>query len=845
MNVHEARRTRAAARVAGFLLACAIGWVGAQAALLAVTPGLLASYDLPGHLHMSAVQMRSPTALWDDSWYLGYPTYAYPPLAHRLAGELMKYAGPERGFKAAVAAAYVATIPALYAASREVAGLSSVAAAFTTLVVAISPSLFRALLFGQYSSLVAYPLFMGALAALFACLRPARPTGGMILLAAAAVAVLGATHLYTLLLLLVTLFPLAFVRNPRLLLSRLGLPVASGTLLGLLPSALLLADLHLLSKTPIPHITRSADMLHPGGLLNWVLYPAGFPVVVAILVLAPALLGGWRWAWLGVGLATGLMLYLHAELDPAWMAAGVVSAVLFGAVLRQQEEQMDWRTRYLAWAGLISFWLALGPAGALARLIPFSQILVFDRPLLYGAPLAWMALIRVFWRSGLRTPWKAAVPVAYVVVAGPLLVSSIIPVLQTYARLVPGVDGAFPRGTPLVTDYTDLLKQHPGAGRLLPLGFPPVVYTMPDVTGTPLIDGGYNDARVLTPLRMSGLESLGTEKFINRDLRVTRAFLANAERYAIGWVMTADRYYDPVVPLDRFAMVYDSQPDTDRGIRLYRSLFPPRYAWAGDQRHRTFELARISLARESWAPGGGASTVGVRTVGPGDVVSEDSTFGGRATTTGPVVVVSFRGPMSAGWVSTELAIPMGGRKCNRLTFEAWSPTDAALTVRVVEGTRYRIIRPEAALAPSRGQVRLAVDCQRAERIQIGLSGRGAQRAYLTSLRFEAVEDATVWVPFQRLSAECMRATIPDAGATVTISVPFFPRWQPTESGSGVEIGSDPHGLLTMTGPAGAHTLCLSFPRGSRAARAALPLVYLGLVLVGGLLAWNHIFRTDR
>jgi len=142
-------RRRAAPRLAGFLLACAVGWALAQASLLIVARGLLASYDFPGHLHMSAVQMRSPASLWDDSWYAGYPTYAYPPLAHRLAGGLMRHFGIVPGFKVAVVLAYLAAVPAVYAAARTAADLPPLAAAASTLLVSISPALFRAFLFGQ------------------------------------------------------------------------------------------------------------------------------------------------------------------------------------------------------------------------------------------------------------------------------------------------------------------------------------------------------------------------------------------------------------------------------------------------------------------------------------------------------------------------------------------------------------------------------------------------------------------------------------------------------------------------------------------------------------------------
>lgn len=805
-------------RLAGFLLACALGWALAQAGLLIAAKGLLASYDFPSHLHMSAVQMRSPTALWDDAWYAGYPTYVYPPLAHRLAGELMERLGVERGFKLAVVIAYIAAVPAVYAAARAVAGLPPVAAAAATLVVSITPSLFRAFLFGQYPALVAYPLFLAALTTLVAGLHSPRRNPSLTLLASLLVAALGSTHLYTLLLLLVVLVPLAFVVNSRRLLSRVTLPLAGGAIMAAFPSLLLLTDMRLLSKTPVPHITRSVEMILPTGILNWLLYPAGLPVVVGALVLGPVLVGGRRWVWVGVGLAAGLVLYLSGELGLGWSAVTVLFALALGITLGHDGAEPDWRSRYLTWAGLISFWLALGPAGGLARLLPFSDVLVYDRPLLYGAPLAWLGLARILWCGGLTTPWRKIVPVILLVSTVPLLVLSLIKVMHTYAWLTPGAAGAIPRGTPLQADYTDFLKGQWRSGRVLPLGFPPIVYALPDLTGVPLIDGAYNDARVLTPLRRSGLEALGNEKFTNSDLRVTRFFLANADRYGIDWAMTADRYYDLVVPLERFMLVYESQDDVHRGVRIYRSIFSSGHAWVGDPRYRVSEISQISVQQARWGTGGGASGL--------EVAKE-----------GPTAALSFQGSSEMGWAFTDLALPSRGDQCNRVAFDAWSPTRAALTVRVRQEGRFSILRPEAPLSPNRSSIHLAVDCRTAERVQVAISGVGEQRALLTPVRLQRVEDATAWVPFQRPSPECIRVTIPHARAPVTVSVPYFARWQTTEPAQGVTLRSDPRGLLTLTGPAGVHTLCLSFSRELRFARAYFPVIYLALAVIVGLSIW--------
>ena len=806
---------RAAPRLTGFLLACAVGWTLAQASLLVVANGLLASYDFPGHLHLSAVQMRSPASLWDDSWYAGYPTYAYPPLAHRLAGELMRRLGIVPGFKAAVVLAYLAAVPAVYAAARTVAGLPPVAAAASTLLVSISPSLFRAFLFGQYPSLLAYAIFLGALAALFSCLDSPQPSRMRMLLAALLVALLGSTHLYTLLLLLVVLAPLVLVVNVRALLSRIAAPLAGGTIMAVVPSLLWLADMPLLSKTPVPHITRSIDMIHPAGLLNWVLHPAGLPMVIAALVLIPAFFGGRNWQRVGLVASGALIFYLRGELGVIWATVAAAVALAAGLGFGARGGKADRQITYLTLAGLISLWLALGPAGGLARLLPFSDVLVYDRPLLYGAPLAWLALTRVLWSSGSMVPWRRVGPVLLIASGGLLLGMSVVTVMRTYAVLAPGAERAIPRGLPLRPDYADFLARHRQSGRVLPLGFPYIVYTLPDVVGAPLIDGAYNDARVLAPLRSSGLEALGNEKFTNRDLRMTRFFLANADRYGIDWVMTADRYYDPAVPLERFLLAYESPGDVYRGVRIYRALTPSGHAWVGDPGYRSSDIEQVSLRDRPWGTGGGTSSVAL-SGSPG------------------ATELVFSSALEAGWAFTEVPLPAARSRCNRLAFDAWSPTGASLTVRAYHGGRSSVIYPETPLGPNRSSLRLAVDCPRVDRLAIAISGVGVQRASLTPLLLQKVEDATKWVPFERAGSECFRTTLPQAGAA-TVSVPSYPRWRTVGGDDSVSTGSDARGLLTLTGSPGRHTLCLSFPAGLRLARTYLPIIYLLAAVVAGIL----------
>jgi SAM-dependent methyltransferase len=200
--------------------------------------------------------------------------------------------------------------------------------------------------------------------------------------------------------------------------------------------------------------------------------------------------------------------------------------------------------------------------------------------------------------------------------------------------------------------------------------------------------------------------------------------------------------------------------------------------------------------------------------------------------------------METGWAFTELVLPSAGRGCNRLAFDAWSPTGAALTVRVVQGGRVSVIYPETPLGPDRSAIRLAVDCQRVERLSIAISGVGIQRTFFTPVRLQRVEDATNWVPFERLGAECIRVAIPPA-RRVTVSVPYYPRWRIRGTADAVVTGADPRGLLTLTGAPGISTLCLSFPATFRLSRIYLPIVYLLAMTVVGIFVWGTGRPTIR
>jgi hypothetical protein len=813
--------------IAGALLATAFLWTIAGASLLFIPRGLLASYDLPSHWHMALLAGQDPLALWDDAWYAGHPTYGYPPLAHRVAGILMTHLSPDVGFKLVVALAYVLSPAAVYAAARTAAGLTPPAAAAATLLTALSPALLRALLFGQYPTLVAFLIFWLTVAACFSLLRSDHFDVGLAIVAALLVAVLGSVHLYPVLLLPLALAPMLLGFPARRALTRVAPPLAAGAALGLLPSLAFVLDIGAFSKAPVMHLTRTAAMIQPAGLAEWILFPAGLPIVLGLIVLLPAVARRWRLLWAGAGIAGAALWYVRHELAPIALALCLTYVALFvWAVRRAPIETLRPSTRGLAAAGVVMLWLSLGPAGGLARLLPFRDTLIYDRPLAFGAPLGCFALMRVLWPV-LRSPgWLRRAGIALTAAGLILLGISTQRVVTDYTELAPGAQGGFPRGTEIPADILRALSDPGATGRVLPLGMPPVAHLIPDLTGRPSIDGGYNDARQLGALRASGLETLGYEKAIHSDLRFNRFFLRQAEQFGIEWVLTGDRDYDAAVPADRFRLVLESGADPDRSVRLYRSVIAMPPAW-DDLRPAVASEVGVILPEQmnQTAVGGGVNRAH-------RYVTRDMTG------------VFLYGTMKRGWVlyDVDLGLTPG---CNQMVFRAWSPTGAALLIRKWQQERWVAVMPERTLTPAPETIRLALDCARDRRLQFGFLGAGFNHAYLSRASLLHVRGASHPVPFKRLSRECVRVAILDESRPVTVSVPYSQRWR--VRGPAVNLNTAPSelGLLTVRGPAGRHDLCLAFPDGVRWARSVLPTIYaglVGLVLVPRL--WARVTRRS-
>lgn len=799
-------------KIAVLLLACAFFWLAFEASQLFRAKGLLATYDLPTHLHLANVQLRNRAVLWDNGWYAGYPTYAYPPLAHRFAAELMKHLGPDVGFRAAVAAVYVASTATIYAAARTVAALPPNPAALATLLVALSPALFRAFLFGQYPSLMSFLIFWGLLAVYFALLRSKQNDARLATLGALLLGLLGSTQLYPMLLLPLVIAPLFLLFSVGRLLRRLVPAIITGILLALLPSIIFLVDLDLFSKTPVPHVTRSIEMIEAQGLLEWILFPAGLPMVLGLLILAPRLIVRRRGLEIGMVLVAALVFYLRTALPAHWLLAILVSGVLL-AVATPRNVGLERRHRlslFLCVAGILSLWLALGPHGGLARLAPYSEILVYDRFLLFGMPFGFFAIVHVLWSHNEANRPRRKLLVAFGITCLLLMGLSLQQVFEQYREIVPGAQGRLPQGTAIPEDVSTVLKADRGYGRVLPLGLSPVAYTLPDETGRPLIDGAYNDARQLDSLRRSGLEALGNEKFTNADLPLVRFFLANADAFGIKWVITGDRHYDKAIPFERFTLVLESGADPDRSIRIYRSVHELGQAWEGPVRYRVSKVGMLGTDQLGpFGTGGGTSEV--------EQAGEAS-----------MLRLIMHGSTTHGWAFSELDLSEEARTCNQIAFQAWSPTGASLAVRTLRQNQWLLARPEIPLSRRPQRLILAVDCREVQRLQFVFAGSGLHQIFMSPIILRHTQSTTSRVRFEQMGPECFRVAIPQNNRLITVSLASFPRWRSLESSAQVQVGSNDLGLLTLRGLAGDHRVCLIFPSIFRSTRTLLPIAYLGI-----------------
>lgn len=817
-------------KTAVLLLACAFLWLALEASLLFRANGLLATYDLPTHLHLASVQLRNPAALWDDAWYAGYPTYSYPPLAHRFAAELMRHLGPDAGFKAAVAVVYVTSAAVIYAAARTVAALPPNAAALATLLVVLSPALFRAFLFGQYPLLMSFLFFWGLLAVFFAALRSKHADARLATLGALLLGLLGSVQLYPMFLLPLVMAPLLLLFSVGRLIRRLAPAIVAGILLALLPSIMLLVDFDRFSKTPVPHVSRSIEMVEVHGLLEWVLFPAGLPMVLGLLILVPNLIVR-RWGtWIGLILVSALVFYLRNELSVYWLLTILASAALLALAL-PRDVHKDPRHRlslFLAMAGALSIWLALGPHGGLARLVPYADVLVYDRFLMLGVPFGFFAIVHTLWsRSEANRPQRRLV-VAFGVTSLLLMGFSLLQVIEQYSQIVPAAQGRLPQGTAIPEDVWRILKADRGFGRVLPLGLSREAYAIPDATERPLIDGAYNDARQLDPLRHSGLETLGNEKFTNADLPLVRFFLANADAYGIKWVITGDRSYDKAIPLDSFALVLESGSDPDRSIRIYRSIHELRQAWEGAIRYRVSQVGMFGTHRLGpFGTGGGTREV--------DRSHEAS-----------MLSLIIHGSTTHGWAFSELDLSEEVRACNQIAFQAWSPTGTSLAVKTLRQNQWLLALPEIPLSRRPQWLTLAIGCDEVQRLQFVFAGSGLHQVFMSPIVLRQIDSTTTWVPFERMGPECFRVALPSKNSSITVSLASFPRWHSIDSNTSMHFGSNDLGLLTMLGPAGDHSVCLAFPTVFRSARTLLPIAYVGMssfVLV--LLALRGVISSAR
>jgi SAM-dependent methyltransferase len=730
----------------------------------------------------------------------------------------MRHLGPDAGFKTAIAVVYVTSAGVIYAAARTVAALPPNPAALATLLVALSPALFRAFLFGQYPSLMFFLFFWGLLAVFFAALRSKHADARLATLGALLLGLLGSIQLYPMVLLPLVMAPLLLLFSFGRLIRRLGPAIVAGILLALLPSIALLVDFDRFSKTTVPHITRSIAMVEAAGLLEWVLYPAGLPMVVGLLILLPNLIVRKWGTWIGLILVAGLVFYLRSELSAFWLVTILAGAALLALAL-PRDVHKDPRHRlglFLAMAGALSIWLALGPHGGLARLVPYAEVLVYDRFLMLGVPFGFFAIVHALWsRSEANLPqWRLVI--AFGITSFLLMGFSLLQVIEQYRQIVPAAQGRLPQGMAIPEDVWRVLKADRGYGRVLPLGLPREAYAIPDATDRPLIDGAYNDARQLDPLRHSGLETLGTEKFTNADLPLVRFFLGNADEYGIKWVITGDRSYDRAIPLDSFALVLESGSDPDRSIRIYRSIHELREAWEGTIRYRVSQVGMFGTHRlGAFGTGGGTREV--------DRSSEAS-----------MLNLIIHGSTTHGWAFSELDLGEEVRACNQIAFKAWSPTGTSLAVKTLRQNQWLLARPETPLSRRPQWLTLAIGCHEVQRLQFVFAGSGFHQVFMSPIVLRRIESTTTWVQFERRGPECFRVAMPSKNSSITVSLASFHRWRSLGSNTSMHFGSNDLGLLTMRGPAGDQSVCLAFPTVFRSARTLLPIAYVGIssVLLG-------------
>ena len=453
------------------------------------------SYDAYTHIFLADHYQRGWWTLWEPRWYTGFSVASYPPLVHQLIALLARLVGLEIAYGLLLLAVLAAMPLAIYAFARifvprRSAGTASLAG------LALPGIYVSAHAFGQLPTLAALLATLLALAALDRYLERGRAWDGA--LAIALVAVVGAAHHGTLLLLpwgVMAVAAQSLVTNPsrvRQVAIRLAyvLPIAAA-------AAVFVVwpfwqwGLDQTMQMPIDHLSRHNLLRDPPArrLFFWAMYGPLVAMVPIALWLARKrerfVLGAlFTFLFLlGLGGTTPL---------PRW---------LFGA-------RWAWLTydRFALWAGV--------------ALLPFAGLTTVRlEPALRRYP---------------QVPWRIAGGVAM-----GLLIALMVPIAVLSEGQPARVDMA------PIADF--LAQDGRSRWRYLTFGFGDQAVRLSILTEATTIDGNYHTARPLPELRQSGIGMVDTALWATPGLNALHPVLERAGERGVRWGFVNRADYAPIL----------------------------------------------------------------------------------------------------------------------------------------------------------------------------------------------------------------------------------------------------------------------------------------------------------
>ena len=474
----------------------------------------LKSYDTNFHIFFASHYVNHWFDPWNTKWYAGFSQTTYPPLPQQWLAIVSHVTGLDMAYMVVQFVAILLLAVGVFRFAKL--WVDPRAAAFAALAtVFLGSESFLVYSAGQLGTTMAAPLYLNALPYLYEWVRRAnwRSLAKGASLCVAAAAAHHATLLFGSVLFAAPVLALALIdRVPdeqeplrAVIVRMVGAVVLVGVGIAIVLLPFWIALIHYpVTKTPIPHASRSNFLLSPRWGLNYFLIPYGavllsFPFIVwrgaRTIRLRPLLLGFWLAFLLGLGGTTPV-----------------------GKLLLGRAFEVITMERFTYWATLLA--------------LPFVGLLVKE----------------------LIDRYRMRAAVGLVLAAGITCASAV-----AWSTYRPADADAFSVESVAAWLNRDGHDQY----RYVTLGFGNKISRLAVLTDASSVDGEWNSGRMLPELTQGGAAALTSSKYFGKaGLDTLSAILHHSDRYGLKWVFVRDPYYDPLLVFAGWRKVDELEANT-------------------------------------------------------------------------------------------------------------------------------------------------------------------------------------------------------------------------------------------------------------------------------------------